>query len=173
MNREELPGDASTLIYVARADAFEAVSACVPTILVPSGVWREAVTAGEQFGYPDVAAIREAERRGWLRRVELEDRDQVLADTIATQHRLGLGESEVLALGRRTRRAIVDEGRAARAARALGIVPISTLFLPVVGRRAGRLDLASALDLLMRLAVVTGARAAAVFALEQELRRET
>lgn len=169
---EELPGDASTLIYLAKADAFDAASSCISSILVPPAVWREAVEAGERLAYPDVPRIREAEANGWLRRIDLDDEDQSLAGTIAVEHRLGSGESEVLAVGQTTGRALVDEGRAARAARALGIVPVSTLFLPVLGNRSGHLDETSALVLLRKLAIVTGARAEAVFAIEEHLRKE-
>lgn len=172
-SEQELPGDASTLIYLAKADAFEAASFCIATILVPVAVWREAVDAGERFGYPDVPRIRDAEGAGWVRRVDLGDDEQAMAGTIAAEHRLGLGESEVLAVAQPIGQALVDEGRAARAARALGIVPISTLFLPALGRRNGQLDEASAVALLRRLAVVTGARAEAVFAIEEHLRKES
>ena len=172
MELEELPGDASTLIYLAKADAFDLAFACVSTILVPPGVWQEAVHAGEALGYPDVPRIRQAEVEGWLRRVDLSADDQAAASAIATQHRLGIGESEVLALGRRASRALVDEGRAARVARALGIVAVSTLFLPLLGRRSGELDNEDAVRLLRQLAIVTGARAEVVFALEEELRKD-
>jgi predicted nucleic acid-binding protein len=172
-SKQELPGDASTLIYLAKADAFEAASFCVSGILVPSAVWREAVDAGERFDYPDVPRIRDAEAAGWLRRIDLGAEEQAVAETIAAEHRLGLGESEVLAVGQRIGRALVDEGRAARAARVLGIVPISTLFLPALGRRSGGLDEAAALALLRKLAIVTGARAEVVFVLEEQLRKES
>jgi predicted nucleic acid-binding protein len=169
---DEVPGDASTLIYLAKADAFEAAASCVPTILVSPGVWRESVEAGEELGYPDVPRIRTAEATGSVRRVELSTIEAAAAGTIASHHRLGLGESEVLALARTGRRALVDEGRAARAARALGIVPISTLFLPVLGRRRGELGASGAIELLRRLAIVTGARAEVVFAIEEALRKD-
>lgn len=170
---QELPGDASTLIYLAKADAFEAASFCVPGILVPSAVWREAVETGERFEYPDVPRIRGAEAAGLLRRIDLGEDEQAVAATIAAEHRLGLGESEVLAVGQRIGRALVDEGRAARAARSLGIVAISTLFLPALGRRREGLDETAAVALLRKLAIVTGARADVVFALEEQLRKES
>lgn len=169
---DEVPGDASTLIYLAKADVFQAAASCVPTILAPPSVWRESVEAGEELGYPDVPRIRTAEATGSVRRVELSTADAAAAGSIATHHRLGLGESEVLALARTGRRALVDEGRAARAARALGIVPISTLFLPVLGRRRGALGTRDAVELLRSLAIVTGARAEVVFAIDRALRKD-
>jgi len=84
---------------------------------------------------------------------------------------LGEGESETLAIGRRSRRALVDDGRATRAAEALGVTPVSTLFLHMLGLRSGW-PTWRALGLLHRLAVVTGARAETVLEIEARLKEE-
>jgi len=91
----------------------------------------------------------------------------------AGRFRLGAGESEVLASARRGGEVLVDEGRATRVAESLGLVPVSTLFIPVLGVVRGQLDLPSARDLLHDLAVVTGARADVVLRLERIMRRWT
>src|SRR2546428_1841531 len=117
--QEELPGDASTLIYLAKARAFADARTCIEGIVVPPSVWREAVEDGERLSYPDVPRIRAAAENGFLSRVELDDAARALAGAIATGHRLGVGESEVLALGRNAGRALLDDGRAARVASAL------------------------------------------------------
>jgi predicted nucleic acid-binding protein len=173
MDQAELPGDASTLIYLAKVNAFGEAAQCVARILVPPSVWREAVEEGEQAGYSDVTAIRQAETDGFIRRVELSTADRTLAAAIAGQHNLGVGESEVLALGQTIGRAIVDDGRAARTAMALGIQPVSTLFLPVIRQRVGVLDEHAALALLRRLAIVANARASVVYAIERFIRGAT
>jgi predicted nucleic acid-binding protein len=173
MNEEAYPGDASSLISIARADAFEEIMSCIDGIGVPPGVWREAVDAGEEIGASEVPRNRDAEIRGFLERLSLDETQIALAASIASEHRLGRGESEVLALAGPGTRAIVGEGRAARAARSLGIVPVSTLFLPVLGRERGRLDADEAVALLRRLAVPTGATAEAVYAIEDRLRKDT
>src|SRR5712691_6075842 len=111
---EELPADASTLIYIAKADAFQEIQRCVSTILVPSSVWREAVEEGEGIGAVEVPRIRKAEQAGSLRLAELAEAEAALAAAIAGEHRLGSGESEALALGKPIGQAIVDEGRATR-----------------------------------------------------------
>ena len=172
MTQEGIPGDASTLIYLAKADAFEAARRCVGTILVPPSVWREAVDQGERIGAVEVPRIRAAAEGEALRRVELTEREEVLAATIAGVDHLGVGESEVIALSSRGGWAIVDEGRAARVAEARGITVVSTLFLPVVGRRADAFGADEAIELLQRLAVVIGPRAEVVYAIEQQLRIE-
>jgi predicted nucleic acid-binding protein len=171
MEEDIAPGDSSTLIYLAKADAFGEVANCLAAILVPPAVWREAVEAGERRGAPEVTRIRSAEHAGFLRRIELDANLRQLADTIADEYRLGAGESEVLAVGATLGRGVVDEGRASRVARSLGILPISTLFLPVLGRQRRGLGEREALQLLWRLAVVTGARADVVFVIEQHIRR--
>ena len=173
MQQKELPGDASTLIYLAKADAFTDARNCVDGILVPPSVWREAVEDAERFSYPDVPRIRQAAEDGFLTRIELDDAAQALAGTIATEHRLGVGESEVLAVAREDGRALLDDGRAARVASALGIIAVSTLFLPVLGRRDGALDRAAAIGFLRRLAIVTGARADTVYEIEKFIEEVT
>lgn len=168
MKSAELPGDASTLIYLAKADAFDDAQNCVDSILVPPGVWREAVEDAELLSYPDVPRIRAAASAGFVLPIQLEADDQDLAASIATEHRLGVGESEVLALGIDRGRALVDDGRAARVAAALGVVPISTLFLPVLGRRR-TLSATAAKALLRKLAIVTSARAETVYEIESAI----
>jgi predicted nucleic acid-binding protein len=166
---EELPGDASTLIYLAKSDSFALAARCVRAILVPPSVWRETVEAGQRVRAPEVPRILAME--GFLKRVELADADVRLAATIAAEHRLGRGESEVLALGRAYGRVLVDEGRATRVARALGITPVSTLFLPLLGKRAGDLREDEAIQFLSQLASVTGVRADVALVLESEIRK--
>jgi predicted nucleic acid-binding protein len=169
---EDYPADASTLIYIAKADAFGELAKCLRHLLAPPGVWREAVVEGERIGATEVSRIRAAEASGFIERVELSKGAQRLAATIAVENRLGTGESEVLAVGTSLGQVIIDEGRASRVARALGLIALSTLFLPILGCRSGRLPAADAVIVLRRLAAVTGARSDAVQKLEEELRRE-
>lgn len=169
MTPKEVPGDASTPIYLAKADAFTEASLCIGTILVTPSVWREAVEEGERVGAPEVGRIRAAQERGLLRRVELSPETEAEAETTRASHRLGLGEREVIALGREVGWAIVDEGRASRVSRALGLRALSTLFLPVIGHRRGQLTQQEATELLRRLAVVANASAEAVLAIERHL----
>jgi predicted nucleic acid-binding protein len=168
---QEVPADASSLIYLAKADAFELAGGVARPIFVPPSVWQEAVVAGQQVGAPEVPRILVAEREGLLERVELAGSETHLAATIATQHRLGRGESEVLAITPPGGWAIVDEGRATRVARSRGITPVSTIFLAVVGHTAGDLDVNRASELLHRVAGAIGVRSDVLVALEQELRR--
>ncbi len=172
MNTEDPPADASTLIYLAKADDFRTAAQCVERLVVPDAVWREAVDSGERIGAAEVPRIRDAAEGGFLERVTLGALQQRDADGIAATFRLGQGESEVLCLARAGGAAIVDEGRAARVAQSLGIVPLSTLFLPLVGAHGGRLPRGEAVAFLRRLAIVTGARAEVVFEIERRIEEE-
>jgi predicted nucleic acid-binding protein len=168
---QEVPADASSLIYLAKAEAFELAGRIARPILVPPSVWREAVVSGQEVGAPEVPRILAAEREGLLQRVQLAESEIRLAGTIATRHRLGSGESEVLAITPLGGWAIVDEGRATRVARSRGVVPISTVFLSVLGYMSGDLDVDEAREFLDRTASAVGLRADALLALERQLRR--
>lgn len=164
--------DASTLIYLAKTDAFAEASEVLGVIRVTSAVWEEAVRAGEAKGAPDVARIRQALEDGHVRLVELGDREQTQAEALASRGRLGRGESETLGLVARNGVAIIDDARASRVAAASGIRAISTLLLPVIGRRTGRLDDSRARGLLHRLALVIHPRAEVLLAVENRLEEE-
>jgi predicted nucleic acid-binding protein len=170
MTERELPADASCLIYLARIEGFQRAARCVRVLLIGPAVWREAVEDGERYGCEDAQRIRDAEHSGFVGRVELDTEIETLASNLATTWRLGQGESEALALAGDSGWAVVDDGRAARVAVALGIEPVSTLFLPALGALP-ELQPAEAIRFLRELAVVMSARAEAVFEVEDFIRR--
>lgn len=170
---QEIPADASSLIYLAKADAFDLAARVAMPILVPPSVWREAVVAGQEVGAAEVLRIPVAERQRQLQRIDLAEPEIRLAGTVASQHSLGSGESEVLAVSAIGRWAIVDEGRATRVARSRGVLPISTVLLSVVGFRSGDLGADEAGEFLHRVASAVGLRTDVLLALERELRRNT
>jgi predicted nucleic acid-binding protein len=172
MSERGVPSDATTLIYLAKAGAFNVVAACGMTILAPPAVWREAVEAGEAAGYADAARIREAERRGLITRIGLTSEQEARASATASSQRLGEGEAEALAIPEPGEWVLVDDGRAARVATALGLVPISTLFLPVLAARRARFARDEAIAALRAIAVAANARAEAVIELEAWIRGE-
>jgi predicted nucleic acid-binding protein len=172
MEEPAWPIDASSLIYLAKSDAFDELRRCVGAVLVPPAVWHEAVEEGERIGASEVSRIRAAEGSGIARRVSLSATATRMAGMIREEHRLGRGESEVLALTKTGERCIVDEGRASRVARSLGLTPVPTLLLPVLGYRSGGMSHEAALALIRRLAVVMSVKAEVVFAVEDQLRGE-
>ncbi|MFN0153116.1 MAG: hypothetical protein ACKVUT_01895 [Gaiella sp.] len=172
MEERGLPADATCLIYIAKIDAFELAGRCVPRLLVPPAVWRESVVDAERLGYTDAQRIRAAEQTGIVHSVALDAETGRRAADLASSWRIGQGESETLALARDVGRAIVDDGRAARVAEAVGIEPVSTLFLPVLGALAG-MSRADATGFLRRLAIVASARAETALEVEEFIGRLT
>lgn len=169
MRQTQPPVDASTLIYLAKADAFDELAGFLPTLLVTPAVWREAVEQGEERAAREVQRIRDAESKGQLRRVPVNEEDRRRVRQIRTDYGLGAGESEALVAAEAGGVVIIDEGRASRVASDLGLVPISTLFLPLWGRRSGALTAARARKLLHRLAAPTGVRGDVLLELERRL----
>jgi predicted nucleic acid-binding protein len=107
-----------------------------------------------------------------VRRLDLTTKQEQRASQIASTHRLGQGESETLAAAESGGRVLVDDGRATRVAQALGLVPLSTLFLPVLAVRAGGMSESDALARLRSIATAANARAETVIALQAWIRSE-
>jgi len=162
--------DASTVIYLAKADALEEAHALLGALLIPPAVWGEVVGTGKSGEQLDQARIRSALDRGVLGLVELEPLEASRAIVIGGRHRIGLGESQLLAIARKGSLVLMDERRGARIARRFGVVPIRTMSIPLVGVRRGLITRPAALSLLRRLAVVTGVRAELFMRLEDEIR---
>ena len=172
MDPEGLPADATCLIYIAKIDGFDLAGRCVGRLLVAPAVWRESVVDAERLDYTDAARIRAAEDAGIVHRIDLDAETHRWAADLAGSWRVGQGESETLALGREVGRAILDDGRATRVAEAIGVEPLSTLFLPVLGAMAG-MSHADAIAFLRSLAIVANARAETALAIEEFIRRQT
>lgn len=165
------PADASTLIYLAKADAVGLAARCIGTLEVPPSAWREAAEARQEKYQQEVGRMRLGEQSGFLRRVPLTERIKRRAGEIAFRYHLGAGESEVLALGDPGSHVILDETRALRVAEELGLAPIRTLRIPLLGVSQGRLSGHAAMDMFHRLAVESNARTEIVVRLEHSLRR--
>jgi len=167
-----MPADATPFIYLAKADAFALAPACGMLLIATPAVWRESVDECEPAEYADAATIRVAEEAGWIRRAGLTEAQARTASQLGSMHRLGQGESETLAIAQPRSRVLVDDGRASRVAEALGLEPISTLFLPLLAVRARRLGGTEAKEQLRALARVANARAEAVIELERLIEKE-
>jgi predicted nucleic acid-binding protein len=169
MHEPGILSDASSVIYLAKADALRDAAALVGALLVPPAVWREAVEAGERRGQLDQARIRLARDQGLLHFVELDPAIEKMAIEIKRRRRIGLGESQVLAVARKGGLVLMDDRRAARVATSMGISPVRTISLPVLCWRRGLIDSSGALDLLRRLTRVVGVRADLLMRLEADV----
>ena len=169
MSRLGILSDASTVIYLAKADVLHDAGALLGALLVPPAVWRETMEAGERRGQLDQARIRSARDRGLLRLVELDAAIERRAIEIRRRRRIGLGESQVLAVAKKGRLVLVDDHRAARVATSMGISPARTISLPVLCWRRGWLDSSGALQLLRRVTKVVAVRADVLMRLEADI----
>jgi len=172
MERSDALTDASGLIYLAKADALGEARAIVGVMGVTPAVWFEVMAAGRRRGPSDVEILRRALDDGLLRPIELDPAQERAALSLAERFRLGRGESQVLACGRKDDRIVMDDVRAARVARGLGLGPIATAALPVLGVRSQVLGANEALRLLRRLASVMGIRADVLMQLEAAIRED-
>ena len=167
---EGVPADASSLIYLAKGDAFGPLVPVVRRLLVPPAVWFEAVEEGERIKAPEVPRIRRAEEHDLVARMSLRPSERTEAKRLREQG-LGRGECEALALGARGRTVVIDEGRGSRVARARGLEPISTLQLVVLALRGGNLDGRQARELARELAKFMNVTADVLTAVERRLTR--
>jgi predicted nucleic acid-binding protein len=166
MRRDGILVDASALIYLAKADAFREAYLSVGAMLIAPAVWQEAVEAGIRRGVADPQTILSAQGAGWLRTIPIPPRVERLARALAERHRIGQGESQVLAIARRETRVVIDDLRASRVAVALGYLPVPTVFLPIIGMRERGLPRQSAAQMLRRLAGVVTLSAGQMVQLE-------
>lgn len=162
---QEIPADASTLIYLAKADVFQQVAFLAPILCTP-GVWRESVEQGRRVGATDVEAIEDAERQGLIKRTGLDAAIARKARRLATDKALGVGESEVLAMVGGGEMVLLDEGRATRVAMALGLTPISALLVPILGVWLGHLTILEARNLVRLIAVPSSVKSATLLKIE-------
>ncbi len=151
--KSAIPIDASCAIYLAKADGLTAASAALGPMLMPPSVWFEVVVQGERRAAPELQSIRRSVAAGALVPGRLDKAEIALARRIAADFNLGAGESEVLALGRRSDVVLVDDHRATRAGRTLGILTLETLMIPVLCRERGTLDGREASLLLEQIAL--------------------
>lgn len=173
MKQDGILADASTLIYLAKADSFHEAHVVVGVMLIPPAVWQEAVDDGARRGERDPAVIMAAIERGYARRVTIAPTSEQAAHDLGERYRLGRGESQLLAIRARGNRVLIDDSRAARAAAALGLVPVSTVSIPILGYHERTLGGPVALDLLHRLARVVSLRADTLARLEVRLEDRT
>ena len=134
---------------------------------MPPAVWAEVVVAGLRAGRTEVAAVEKAVEDGHVQQAVFGGAMRKRAHRLAQQFGLGAGESEVLALGHDHELVLIDEHRATRAARVLGVCSIETALVPAFCVQTGVLDAATALELLDAIGRHTKVRAELVIRVRQ------
>lgn len=146
------PADASSVIYLAKANGIGPATRCLGPLLITPSVWIEVIEFGERRGATDVDVVHAGLASGFIRRMSLDPKQADRARRIENEFGLGIGESEVLAVADPYRFVLLDERRATRTAHALGLVTVGTISIPAICARAGVLDQSAALDLLESIA---------------------
>jgi uncharacterized protein len=125
------------LIALAQCDLFSLLQALFGQVLIPPAVYREVVCEGD--GRAGAEEAQEAVAEGWLVIEGL--REPADAKRLQQAFLLGDGESEALALARQqsTDVLLLDEARAVRCAREMGLPVLRTVGLLLQAKAQGHL----------------------------------
>jgi predicted nucleic acid-binding protein len=130
--------NSTPLIALAQCELFPLLHTLFGQVLMPPAVYREVVSEGD--GRVGVEETQGAVTDGWLVVEVLQEP----ADAIRIQHTflLGDGESEALALARQqlTDVILLDEARAVRCAREMGLPVLRTVGLLLHAQAQGHLE---------------------------------
>lgn len=134
--------DAGPIIGFARIGRLALLHEVTGSLIIPTAVHGEIVV--NQGAMPGAADVVRAE---WIQRAIVADRSAIEG----LPHNLHEGEREAIALAlERKTQLLVDEIRARRAARELGIEVIGTLRILAEAKRLGRIELARPIVAQMR-----------------------
>ena len=128
------------LIALAQCDLFPLLHTLFGQVLMPPAVHREVVSEGD--GRAGAAETQSAVADGWLVMQELQESAAEDARGLQQAFLLGDGESEVLALARQqpTDVILLDEARAVRCAREMGLPVLRTVGLLLQAKAQGHLE---------------------------------
>jgi predicted nucleic acid-binding protein len=127
--------DASPLIYIAKLDAFDALSNAGYTAVVPQSVYTEAARPELTFRHAEIATVQRVREESGLEVITLEPSESALASDLADKYGgLHAGELDVLALGHARGWAVcLHERQASRLATSLGLAAIHVVELLFAG----------------------------------------
>ncbi|MFP8953337.1 DUF3368 domain-containing protein [Natrialbaceae archaeon A-arb3/5] len=135
--------DATPLIYLAKVDQLEIVSALDGTCYIPDRVYAEVVTTGLEEGYPDARRIEQRVDAGVLEVVSTPD--SPLWDRLQHNPRLSDADGAVLACADQfDATAVMDEAAGRTAAAVEDIETKGTAYLVLSCTKNGHLPVAEA-----------------------------
>jgi hypothetical protein len=122
--------DTSPLLFLAKIDRLQVLRAAADELLVSPAVWEEIQARDDDA----TELVRGAIDEGWLE-LSAPDRPTELV------FQLGTGESEAIGLARErgADRVVMDDLRARRVARQVGLLPIGTLGILLAARLRGEI----------------------------------
>ena len=119
--------NAGPLIHLARISKLHLIQVLFKEVHIPEAVKNEAVNKGKAEGYADALAIERAVSLGWIKVVKTE----TSAEKLTEETKIGKGEAEAVLLAKQmgTTRILMDDDRARRVARSLGLKPHGTVYI--------------------------------------------
>ncbi|EMA62239.1 hypothetical protein C470_06091 [Halorubrum distributum JCM 13561] len=139
--------DATTLIYLAKADWIGVVEALDEPQVVPEAVYREVVTTGVKRGYDDARRVERTVEDGLVDVVAVETDDSAVATRLARHP--GLSDADVAVLACADARdavAVMDESAGRSAAEVEGVETRGTAYLVLAAVKDGQLSKAEGRD---------------------------
>jgi len=119
--------NAGPLIHLARMSKLHLIQVLFKEVYIPEAVKNETVNKGKAEGCADALAIEGAVSLGWIKVVKTE----ASAEKLTEEAKIGKGEAEVMLLAKQmgTTRILMDDDRARRVARSLGLKPHGTVYI--------------------------------------------
>jgi len=119
--------NAGPLIHLARINKLNLIQDLFREVYIPEAVKAETVGRGKAEGYADALAIEKAVSLGWVKVVKTEND----AEKLAEEAKIGKGEAEAMLLAKQmgTIKILMDDARAGRVARSLGLKPHGTIYV--------------------------------------------
>jgi len=119
--------NAGPLIHLARINKLHLLQDLFKEVYIPEAVKNETLNKGKAEGYADALAIEGAMSLGWIKVVQTENN----AEKLAEEAKIGKGEAEAILLAKQmsTTKILMDDDRARRVARSLGLKPHGTIYI--------------------------------------------
>jgi len=119
--------NAGPLIHLARINKLNLIHKLFKEIYIPEAVKTETVNKGKAEGYTDAIAIEKAISSDWIK----VSKTKPNAEKLAEEAKISRGEAEAILLAKQmsTTKILLDDARARRVARSLGLKPHGTIYI--------------------------------------------
>jgi len=119
--------NAGPLIHLARINKLNLIHDLFKEIYIPEAVKTETVNEEKDEGYTDAIAIEKVISSGWIKVAKTKPN----AEKLAEEAKISRGEAEAILLAKQmsTTKILVDDARARRVARSLGLKPHGTIYI--------------------------------------------
>ena len=145
----------SPLIWLSKIGKLDLLRELFDEILIPEGVYQEAVEIGLQEGFSDSLIIKEAVDQGWIKITILNEKEVELCKKILNHaFELHMGEAQAIVLARRTVKMtllLIDESSARAFAETWGLKVKGVVYVLMTSLRCGLLNKEEAKEAILTL----------------------